>query len=333
MPTRRRCIAALRFAALVCCAAGLFAIFAGTAAAGGAAETFVDASGDSSAGADITAVTLSVSGGVLSVRIDIPNRGSALTDEEVDLKIDSNRDGSADYAIAWFESSVALFRWNGSSYESYPAPSFSGTVGSGVVRAQISLSDIDGPIIVDVVGQSFSTTTSALVDSAPNAGFFSFDTRGGQGADADGDGVPDAVDACLEVAGGRYDTNHNGCPGPFPKLEKPTLSFRGGRVTGGLKFTSVTLGDVPAGAKVVIKHGSRTQTTTKRGSGPLQIRILVGRVLPFNSIITITVTKPGSIGFSGKYKVKNDGIARTSAQCVPPGGGSPRACGGIDDGS
>jgi hypothetical protein len=324
------------------CVAGAFLALAGSAAAGGAAQTFTDAQGDSVA-ADIVRIDLSVSAGILDVRIEVPNRSSAPVDEEIDLYMDGDHDVStgslgADYAIGVsgrFSPQVNFFRFNGTQFEPYSVQSFSGSYSNGVLHARVALVDFGAPAILDFFAYAWAISSSSVIiaDYAPNAGKFSFDTRGTTGFDTDSDGIPDDQDACLKVAGGQYDTNDNGCPGPFPKLQKPILSFRGGRATGGLRLTSATLTDVPAGAKVVIKHGNRTQTSTKQGSGPLKVRILVGRLLATNSVIRITITKPGTIGFAGKYRVKSDGIARFSAQCVPPGGGSARACGGIDDGS
>jgi hypothetical protein len=339
MPIRRRRIAALRLAALVCCAAGLLAVVAGTAAAGGASQTYTDPPADSTGGGpEASTTTLSASGSTLTVQVAVPNRTLLSTNDLVAIFFntdgnETNNDNGSEYAVYGYSTGAQqgeLYRYNPTSTQYEFASDIVYSFAGGVLTASFDLASIGSPAVIEISLQTYAGNT--LSDAAPDDfGWYPpFDTT--STSDADGDGVPDASDDCMNDPAA-FDPNHNGCDGPWPALAKPTLSFRGGRVSGGLKLTSVTLSDVPAGAKVVVRHGNRTQTTTKHGSGPLQIRILVNRLLPLNSTITITITKPNTVGFAGKYRVKTDGIARIAAQCIPAGGGRPRSCGGIDHGS
>jgi hypothetical protein len=50
-------------------------------------------------------------------------------------------------------------------------------------------------------------------------------------------------------------------------------------------------------------------------------------------VITVTITKGGWIGWVGKYRLTTGReLKRFSEKCIPPGGGTPRACSSIDPG-
>lgn len=331
---RRMCLVA-------CLAAALLAALSGTAAAGTVlSETYPDAQGDAGSGADLGNITVSVSAGVLTFRIEVPNRSTFVSGEQVNLFLNTdgnqvNHDVGSDYAIFTSAPSgvvqTQLGRWSDSSggYEQISVASFSGSFGSGVIEARVSLADLGSLPVVDVSVFAFSPSVSGPNDTAPDhRGWFpSFDTR-----DADSDGVSDSKDACPTEAALDFDPNNDGCDGPYDRVGRPIFLHRFLNVTGGLKFTAAELDLVEAGARAVVRAGNRTQTTTKRPNRPLIVRILIGRTLTYGSVITVSITEENEIGWYGQYRVTRNGLKRFSEKCIPPGGGSPRACSAVDPG-
>jgi hypothetical protein len=329
---RRMCLVA-------CLAAALLAALSGTAAAGTVlSETYPDPIGDSGTGADIGNTTVSASAGVLTFRIEVPNRPTFVSGEQVNLFLNTdgnqlNNNFGADYAIFTTAPSgvvqTRLGKWNASTsvYDTITPPSFSGSFGNGVIQATVSLADLSSLPLIDVDVWSFVPT--GVVDTAPdNLGWFpSFDTR-----DADSDGVSDSKDACPTEAALDFDPNNDGCDGPYDRVGRPIFLHRFLNVTGGLKFTAAELDLVEAGARAVVRAGNRTQTTTKRPNRPLIVRILIGRTLTYGSVITVSITEENEIGWYGQYRVTRNGLKRFSEKCIPPGGGSPRACSAVDPG-
>jgi hypothetical protein len=85
--------------------------------------TYQDSTGENPAAPDITTiVTSNNDAGVISFRINVPNRATLTADMLIALEIDSDNNaatGSADgtdYAIELFQGDVALFRWDGENF-------------------------------------------------------------------------------------------------------------------------------------------------------------------------------------------------------------------------
>jgi len=331
---RRMCLVA-------CAAAAVVAALAGPAAAGsGLTQTYPDPIGDSGTGADIGNTTVSFSAGVLTFRIELPNRTTWVSGEAVNLFLNTdgnqvNHDVGSDYVISTSAPSgvvqTQLGRWSDSArrYELITVSSFSGSFGSGAIEARISLADLGSLPVIDVSVFAFSPSASDPNDTAPDhRGWFpSFDTR-----DADSDGVADSKDRCPTVSAGDFDPNGDGCFGPYDRVGRPIFLHRFLNVSGGLRFTAAELDLVEAGARVAVRAGNRSQTTTKRPNRPLIVRILIGRTFTFGSVITVSITEENEIGWYGQYRVTRNGLKRFSEKCIPPGGGSPRACSSIDPG-
>lgn len=141
--------------------------------------------------------------------------------------------------------------------------------------------------------------------------------------DSDGDGVPNGSDACPSTAAGKYDSNKNGCAGPFPainarvafQLRVPPLQFRELRIKG-----------VPWKATVELRtQGVRERIT---GSGSVSSRKLLGRTLTEGAILELRVSKLGWVGYYARLRVSSSGVSVVSRQCLPPtGGNAPQRCG------
>jgi hypothetical protein len=171
--------------------------------------------------------------------------------------------------------------------------------------------------------------STGVADTAPDSrGWYPlFDTR-----DSDADAVSDSQDLCPTEPAGSYDPNHNGCPGPFDRVGRPTFLNQWVKSGGGLRFGVATLDSVENGSKVVVRVGGRAQTSTKKPGRPLVVRIVVGRTLSYGTVISVAITKPNEIGWYAQYRVTPNGLKRFGERCIPPGGGAPRGCGSIDRG-
>jgi hypothetical protein len=320
---------------VACAVVGLGAL-AGNAGAVDISASYTDPSGDSAAGPDIVEVTLTSVGGTLTVEIDIGNRAALLPGpgDEVALYLNTDRNLSTgsffgvDYLIQAFSTGLRMQRWTGSSYAVYAPASFSGSFGNGVLRASVHLDEIGSPEVFDHFAGSLRDFVFTDIAPDPGLGMFVFDMR-----DADGDSVVDSQDACPDVPAGRYDTNDNGCPGPFSRVPRPGFAYRWVAAAGGATLTKATLDPVPNGAKVVARSASIRQVLTKKPGRPVTLSRFLGHFLGFGDVITVTITKGGWIGWVGKYRLTTGReLKRFSEKCVPPGGGTPRACSSIDPG-
>jgi len=123
-------------------------------------------------------------------------------------------------------------------------------------------------------------------DLLPDTGLDSFDLR----ADPDGDGYTGDGDACPNTPAGQFDTNHDGCPGPYLKL--PLISIRYGGFTttsSTVRYSSFSVVEIPAKATVKVQTGKSTFSR----KGPGAIAGLANRTLASGTKITITVSQPG----------------------------------------
>jgi hypothetical protein len=114
----------------VAIAAALFAVptvasgaLSGSAAPATNSKTFPDSTGENPAAPDITTITVSnTDAGLISFKIDIPNRPTLTQDMLIALEVDSDNNATTgssdgtDYAIELFQGEVALFRWDGTNF-------------------------------------------------------------------------------------------------------------------------------------------------------------------------------------------------------------------------
>jgi len=112
----------LRTVLLLGCLAALFAV---VPAGASNTATFTDSSGEDPAAPDITTVVVSNDDtGMITFRINIPNRPQLSRDIALDLFVDSDLNPAtgdpqflgADYVIELFLGEVSLFRWDGTDF-------------------------------------------------------------------------------------------------------------------------------------------------------------------------------------------------------------------------
>jgi len=180
----------------------LAAIFAVAPAGAANSVTYQDSTGENPAAPDITTIVASNDdAGMITFRINIPNRVQLTPDILVDMLLDTDANPAtgdpdnlgADYAIELFRGEVALFKWDGTGLTRRlgdpPATTLIYQWSSGV-SFKISASELGntkklGFGIVAVSGITFDPTTNepdfanAVADAAPagSAGLYSYDVK------------------------------------------------------------------------------------------------------------------------------------------------------------
>lgn len=162
--------------------------------------TYTDSSGENPAAPDISTIVVSNNdAGVISFRINIPNRPTLTQDLLIALEIDSDNNpatGSADgtdYAIELLQGDVALFRWDGTNFTRRagdpPATSLIFAYQSGVTitisaaelgntkRFRFGAIAISGLVIDPTTGDL--DFANAVGDAAPaiGAGFYAYEIK------------------------------------------------------------------------------------------------------------------------------------------------------------
>jgi hypothetical protein len=100
------------------------------------------------------------------------------------------------------------------------------------------------------------------------------------------------------------------------------------RGSGVQRYRRVEVFNAPAGSRVSVRLGGRTETGTANRAGKLRSRSLVNRPLRIGAIFSVTVTKPGRIGDQLRIKVISAGAKLAGRGCIPPGSSTPRSsCG------
>jgi hypothetical protein len=98
---------------------------AGVAAPQAASKTFEDSTGEDAQGPDVTTVVVSnTNAGLITFKVNIPNRATFTEDMLVDIDVDADNNPAtgdpetlgAEYAIELFQSNVALFKWDGRTF-------------------------------------------------------------------------------------------------------------------------------------------------------------------------------------------------------------------------
>jgi hypothetical protein len=152
---------------------------------------YQDSAGENPAAPDITTLTVSnTDAGIVSFRINIPNRATFSADMYVAVEVDSDNNantGSPDgteYAIEVFQGEAALFRWDGTNFTRRPGdPAFTSLLFSyqGGITIRMSAAELGNTkafkfstfvasgIVVDPVTGA-ADFTKAVVDFAPAAG-------------------------------------------------------------------------------------------------------------------------------------------------------------------
>jgi hypothetical protein len=91
------------------------------------------------------------------------------------------------------------------------------------------------------------------------------------------------------------------------------------------RYRRVQVFNAPSGASVELRGRGVVETGTTNGAGKLNSRKFVNRTLAVGSIFTVRVTKRGRIGDLLRIKVIAGGATLAGRQCIPSGGGQPRA--------
>jgi hypothetical protein len=171
---------------------------------------------------------------------------------------------------------------------------------------------------------------TTLTDIAPNSGVFTFSTN----ADPDKDGKYGTSDSCPTVrAVGKFDTNGNGCPGPFPVIRADSIRTPGGvRYPQYLQVHSVYVGGVPPGTTVSLNAPRHHAFVRANSSGIARTSRLSGN-FPYGSIFTARIARPAFVGVLLKAKVTKNGPKVISRLCIPAQGGKPVKCSGKLKGS
>jgi hypothetical protein len=144
--------------------------------------------------------------------------------------------------------------------------------------------------------------------------------------DSDGDGVNDSVDKCPATPGGPYDTNANGCPGPFAQINVDGPHAKILATSDSATFGWLRWGGAPPGASFLLRSGSLRETFKANQDGVASSRRFKG---PFRIGTTFIVraTKPGLVGYYGKIRLDHSGLRVVKRMCIPARGSTdPTPC-------
>jgi hypothetical protein len=176
---------------------------ASPAAVAANSTTYQDSTGEDPAAPDITTIVVSNNdAGMISFRINVPNRPTLGQDMLVAMEIDSDNNSATgspegtDYAIELFQGDVALFRWDGTNFTRRagdpPATSLIFSYQAGVTF-QISAAELGNTTrfrfsTIVFSGLTVDPTTggldfmNAVADAAPaiDAGLYSYEVKIGR---------------------------------------------------------------------------------------------------------------------------------------------------------
>lgn len=183
-----RRLLALTSVAVVAAVAGLFISSAGAVSVGRSATiaSFSDSVGEVPGGPDISTVTVSLDGNVLTVEGQVAGMPELMSDGAVMfiLNTDSNPSTGglqgADYVIAMDMKTLqgGVMRWDGSDYvpaDQVADPSRT-LIGSGSVGFMFNLANFGSPRHIEFAMMVLKgTTDTGLLDVAPDGGLWAFD--------------------------------------------------------------------------------------------------------------------------------------------------------------
>ena len=180
----------------------LAAVFAVAPAGAANSVTYQDSTGENPAAPDITTIVVSNNdAGMLTFRINSPNRAQLTPDILVDMLLDTDSNPAtgdpdnlgADYAIELFRGEVALFKWDGTGLTRRPGDppattliyQWSGGVSFKISAAELGNTKKFGFGVIALSGITFDPTTNepnfdnVEADAAPAgaAGFYSYDVK------------------------------------------------------------------------------------------------------------------------------------------------------------
>jgi hypothetical protein len=162
--------------------------------------TYTDSTGENAAAPDITTiVTSNTDAGLITFRINIPNRPTLGQDMLIGIDVDTDNNASTgsedgtDYAIEYFQGEAALFRWDGTNFTRRPGdPPFTSLITSyqGGLTLNISAAELGntkafkfGVIVIGGVAIDPTTNdldfSNAVADFAPaiGAGLYAYEVK------------------------------------------------------------------------------------------------------------------------------------------------------------
>ena len=195
LPTRTGLILAVAglVVALPTAAGALPSGVTGSAAVAANSQTYQDSTGENPQAPDITTLTVSNDDvGIVTFRVNVPNRPQLGQDMVVDLFVDTDNNaqtgsadfGGADYVLELIRGEIALFRWDGTGYtRRFGDPSAVSLTFSyqGGVTIRISAAElgntkafkffaiVESGVVVDPVTGDLDFT-NAVGDAAPGGG-------------------------------------------------------------------------------------------------------------------------------------------------------------------
>lgn len=251
--------------------------------------TYTDSTGEDPAGPDISTIVVSNNdAGLISFRINVPNRPAFDRDMLIDLLVDTDNNPAtgdpdsfgADYAIEIFLGEAALFRWDGTNYTRRPGdPPFTSLLFSyqGGITITISAAElgntsalrfgvtvISGVVIDETTGNLDFANAKADFAPAVAAGLYPYAVKIGRPTlvvrrFAKVPARPAAGKAfALKLAAVRSDTGapiRGGRVTCVGRVEKSSLRAKSGRFVGN---EAVCTWQIPAGAKGKTFRGTVT---------------------------------------------------------------------------
>lgn len=183
-----RCVLALISAAAVAAAVGHFVSAAGAVSVVRSATvaTFSDAVGERAGAPDISTVTVSLDGEVLTVDAQVDGMPELVSDGSVvfllntDSNLASGKYAGADYALFWDMKTMqgSVLRWNGTDYvaaEKVADPSRM-IIGGSTAGFMFNLANFGSPKHIEFsVMVSKGSPETGLLDAAPDAGLWAFE--------------------------------------------------------------------------------------------------------------------------------------------------------------
>ena len=162
--------------------------------------TYTDSSGENPAAPDITTIVVSnTDAGLITFRINMPNRPTLGQDMLVGIDVDTDNNAATgsedgtDYAIEYFQGEAALFKWDGANFTRRPGdPPFTSLVTSyqGGLTLNISAAELGntkafkfgviviGGVVIDPTTNDLDFS-NAVADLAPafGAGLYSYEVK------------------------------------------------------------------------------------------------------------------------------------------------------------
>ncbi|MBD0330278.1 MAG: hypothetical protein ICV64_09260 [Thermoleophilia bacterium] len=295
-------------------------------------QLFFDPAGDNEGrgtqtfASDITQIEVtSQDNGSLTVAVTLLYSGQRLEQGDIlSIRFDTNRDGNENFRLVAFGNATG-------------PPTFNLCTVGATQRCELGISGTDRPgaagshvVTFELRFANWFVIDVAVVSEYEGrrdvAGVYTFNVN----ADPDRDGRSGAWepgaglngDRCPTVPGGRYDSDRDGCPGPFERLPTPSFSYNAGVVGSQIVLRQFRIRNAPRGVPVYVRVGSRT--VRRRGSGP--IGVLQQRPIRVGTRITITYAAAGKIG---RYKVVRftaRGFRTVRTGCTALGSRRPARC-------